>query len=82
MDGCRNKVPFKRPMYTFSFAATYPGLWQRQGQSGVETPEERLGTEALGRELRELLSDPVLRHPPYGSSIMLSQTTHLQEAEA
>ena len=44
--------PFKEPTHKFSFAATYLGLRQRQGQSGLETPE-RLGTEALGRELRE-----------------------------
>ena len=54
IDNWRCKELFKGPMHKFSFAATYPGLWQWCGgvQSGLEMPEERLGTEALGKELR------------------------------
>ena len=49
----RLKEPFKEPTHKFPFVAIYPGLQQRWGQSGLEKPEERLGMEALGRELRE-----------------------------
>ena len=56
--GCRDRLlekqePFKGPTHKFSFAATYPGLWKRQGQSGLEIPEDSLWMEDLGRELRE-----------------------------
>ena len=44
---------FKGPTHKFSFTGTCLGLRQGQGQTGVEMPEERLGMEALGRELRE-----------------------------
>ena len=55
MDGWRCKEPFKGPRYKFSYAATYPGLQQSGGQSGLEMLEVRLGTVALGRGLREQL---------------------------
>ena len=40
-------------MHKNTFAATYPGLWQREGraQSTLEPYEESLGLVALGREL-------------------------------
>ena len=44
---------FKGPTHKFSFTDTYPGLRQRQGQRGLELLEEKLGTKAFGRELRE-----------------------------
>ena len=50
MDGWRCKELFKGPMHKFSFVVTYPGFQQRKEQSVLETPEERLGTEALGRD--------------------------------
>ena len=52
-DGWRCKGLFKGLKLKFSCAATYPGLQQIWGQSGLEMPEERLETEALGRDLRE-----------------------------
>ena len=55
IDNWRCKELFKGPMHKFSFAATYPGLWQRwgEGQSGLEKLEEILGMEVLGRELKD-----------------------------
>ena len=37
-EGWRHKEPFKGPTHKLSFAATYPGLWQRWGQGGLVTP--------------------------------------------
>ena len=53
MDGWRCKKLFKGPINKFSFAITLPGFQQRQEQSELEKPEERLGTESLGRVQRE-----------------------------
>ena len=52
-DGWRHKELFKGPMHKFSFVVTYLGFQQMREQSGIETPEDRLGTEALGGEWRE-----------------------------
>ena len=40
-DGWRRNEPRQRPTHTFSFAATYPGIRQRWGQSRPEMLEER-----------------------------------------
>ena len=79
-ESWRHKEPFKRPTHKFSFAATYSGLWQRRGQSGLETPKERLGKEAVGRELRVDASIPVLCHRPYSSSYPAQAATPLDSA--
>ena len=68
MVGWRHKELFKGPMHKFSFVVTYPGFQQRKEQSVLETPEERLGTEALGREQRVAAGIPVLSHLPKSGS--------------
>ena len=60
---------FKGPTHKFSFTGTCLGLRQGQGQTGVEMPEERLGMEALGRELRVAAGILVLSHPPDSNSL-------------
>ena len=77
MDSWRNKGHYKG-WHKFSFEATYLGLWQRWGWSGMETLEERQDTESLGRELRESShQDLVLSQPPQAATIQLRQTTPL-----
>ena len=83
-QGCRDRwlemqEPFQGPTHRFSFAATYPGLWQRKRQSGLVMPENRMGIEASGRERMERVDARILklRPPPDGSSIVLRQTTPL-----
>ena len=49
IDSWRRKEPFKGPMHKFSFAATYPEIRQRWGQSRLEILGKRLGIEALGK---------------------------------
>ena len=49
-------------------------------QSGLETPEERLGMEALGIELRVAAGVSVLSHPPYCSSHP-AQADHFPEQQ-
>ena len=61
--------PFKGPTHKFSFTDTYLGLRKRQRQRGLEMLEERLGREALGRELRVAARIPTLSHPPDSSSL-------------
>ena len=42
-------------MDAFSVAANFPGLQQQGGHNGLETLEDRLGMEALGKELIQWL---------------------------
>ena len=46
MDDWRCRELLKGPTHKFTYAATYPGLWQSEGcPNGLETLEERLWTE-------------------------------------
>ena len=82
MDDCRCKEFFKELTHKFSFAATYPGCWQRQGQSGLGMPEEKLGIEALGGWENERVDSgiPILNHLSEGSSHHV-QTDHSPESQ-
>ena len=54
-DCWKHRHPLKGPMHTIFFAATYPGLLQRESKVELETLEERLGFVGLRRELKEQL---------------------------
>ena len=56
-------------MHKFSFVVTYPGFQQRKEQSVLETPEERLGTEALGRAEGVLTGTLMLRDPEWQQAL-------------
>ena len=81
MESWKLKELFKGSTHKFSLAATYLGLKQRQGQHGLEVLEERLGTEALERELTEWLPAPLGQRayciPQMAAAFVLRQATPL-----
>ena len=67
---------------TKEIARDSKSLENRGVQSGLERLEERLRTEALGRELRVAARTPVLSQPPYIAPTLLRQTPTLRAAAA
>ena len=61
---------FKGPTHKFSLTATYPGLWQRRGQTGLVMPEGRLEDASIG-ERTERVDSGILAAE---AAIILRQT--------